>query len=309
MKAMRRIRIGTRGSKLALVQADRVKAELLERFPGLEIERVIIKTRGDKILDIPLARIGGKGLFIKEIEEALLQDEIDLAVHSLKDLPTSLPGRLILRAVLEREDPRDALVSLHGKSLEALSALDRIATSSLRRRSQLLVRDRSLRVIDIRGNIDTRLRKMEEGYCEALILAACGLKRVGLAGRITQYLEPEIMLPAVCQGIIGLETRREDEAVERMVSQINHPPTFLAAEAERAFLNTLEGGCQVPVACRTFVEKERVTIAGLIADPEGRTVIRKTTEGKPAAAARLARELAGSILKEGGAEILESIRE
>ncbi len=306
---MRRIRIGTRGSKLALVQADRVKAELLERFPDLEIERVIIKTRGDKILDTPLAKIGGKGLFIKEIEEALLQDEIDLAVHSLKDLPTSFPERLTLGAVLEREDPRDALVSLHGKRLKALSASDRIATSSLRRRSQLLGRNRSFRVVDIRGNIDTRLRKMEEGYCEALILAACGLKRLGLAGRITQYLEPEIMLPAVCQGIIGLEIRREDGAIEGMVSQINHPPTFLVAEAERAFLNTLEGGCQVPVACRALLEKERVTIAGLIADPEGRAVIRKTTEGKAEEAAQLGRELADSILKEGGAEILESIRE
>ena len=302
------IRIGTRGSKLALVQAERVKNVLRERFTGLKIETVVIKTKGDKILDSPLAKIGEKGLFIKEIEDALLRKEIDLAVHSLKDLPADLPGGLILGAVLKRDEVRDALISKNGKRLIELREEDTIATSSLRRKAQILNYNCNLALVDIRGNIDTRLNKMQEGHCTALVLAACGLERAGLREKITEYLDPEIMLPAAGQGIIGIEIRKDDELSE-IVNRINHEATYRSAIAERAFLRKLEGGCQVPSGCLTAVRDRSCAITGLIADLEGKTVIRKKITGPLEDFTMLAEKLAEAILREGGATILAAIRD
>ena len=305
----RHVLIGTRGSKLALIQAEKLRSALQSQYPGLEAEILIIKTQGDKILDSPLSQIGGKGLFIREIEEALVDGRIDVAVHSLKDLPTSLPPELTLGGVLLREDPRDALVSRSGCGLEELKAGERVGTSSLRRRAQLLSANPALEVIDIRGNVDTRLKSLKNGRCDALVLAACGLKRAGYAKAITEYLDPRLMLPAVCQGIIGMEIRRRDRRIAELVAGISNPSTLHIAEAERAFLNRLEGGCQVPVGCLAAVQEGQGTITGLVASLDGARVVRRTLKGKAAGLRRLAVELAEEILENGGKEILGSIRE
>ncbi len=303
-----RVRVGTRGSKLALIQAESLTRELEKSDPGLTCELVIIKTRGDRILDSPLSNIAGKGLFITEIEEALLSGEIDLAVHSLKDLPTDLPEDLELGAVLKREDARDALVSRSGKTLDEITPEETIATSSLRRKAQLLHCHSDYRIVDIRGNIDTRLKKLENGACDALVLAASGLKRAGYAHRITEYLDPDLVVPAACQGVIGIEVRRNNEEVENMMKAINHEATMRAARAERAFLGILEGGCQVPIGCFSGVSGGRFEMTGLISDLDGRRVVKKKASGNLNNAVQIARDLAEQILSEGGSEILEEIR-
>lgn len=304
----RSIRIGTRGSRLAVIQTGKVRSALESRFPELQFEVQIIKTRGDKILDSPLSKIGGKGLFIREIEEALIRGRIDLAVHSLKDLPTSLPEELAVGGVLRREDPRDAFVSRDGLKLADLGEGASIGTSSLRRRAQILKINRHLQVVDIRGNIDTRLGKIRDGYCDALVLAACGLQRSGSGDTITEYLDPEVMLPAVCQGIIGIEIRRQDERTAELAAGISDQLTFSVAVAERAFLHKLEGGCQIPVGCLGTIRGGECTVRGLVADPDGNRMIRRALRGKAATIQRLATELADIILESGGAEVLESIR-
>jgi hydroxymethylbilane synthase len=305
----RSVLIGTRGSKLALIQAEKVRAALQSKFTGLEAEILVIKTQGDKILDSPLSQIGGKGLFIREIEEALIGGQIDVAVHSLKDLPTDLPPELMLGGVLLREDPRDALISRNGSGLADLTAGGRIGTSSLRRRAQLLRANPNLEVIDIRGNVDTRLEKLSSGVCDALVLAACGLRRAGHAEAITEYLDPQVMLPAVCQGIIGMEVRSRDKRITEMVAGISDPLTFQIAEAERIFLHRLEGGCQVPVGCLATVQEGQGVITGLVASLDGARIVRRAREGKTAELCRLAAELAEEILENEGAEILGSIRQ
>lgn len=305
-----RVRIGTRGSALALAQTALVVSALQAQFPRAVFETRIIRTRGDRIQDAPLSQIGGKGLFIQEIEEALLAGEIDLAVHSLKDLPAEPATGLALGGVLERGEVRDALVSAGGRRLAELDESDLLATSSLRRQAQVAHHNPRVRRIDIRGNVENRLRKMEQGACSALILAAAGLSRLGLDGRITELLEPEVMLPAPGQGIIALEIRAGERRLEEMAARINHGPTWAAARVERAFLARVEGGCQVPVGCLSSFRSGRCTLRGLIADPadQGGRLIRREIGGPEQDGVALAVGLAERILEEGGQEILERIR-
>ena len=275
----KRIRIGTRGSRLALVQAESVK-NALER-QGIIVDLVTIKTKGDRILNTPLAEIGGKGLFIREIEESLLNKNIDIAVHSLKDLPAELPDGLTLGAVLERGDARDALVSRTGKTLREISVSETIATSSLRRKAQLLHYNPDFTITDMRGNIDTRLRKLEGGSCEALVLAGCGLVRAGFAHKITELINPELIVPAACQGIVGIEIRKDDAFVIKLLRQINHVITYQIALAEREFLRTLGGSCRVPVGCISGITMGVFAITGLLADAAGKKISRKKLSGHP----------------------------
>jgi hydroxymethylbilane synthase len=302
------LRIGTRGSKLALVQAEAVRSVLESRFPGLKVQMRTIKTRGDRILDAPLSKIGGKGLFIREIEDALRQRRIDVAVHSLKDLPTVLPEELTLGGVLAREDPRDALVSLGGRRLADLGAGNRVGTSSLRRRAQLLAARPDLQVVEVRGNVDTRLAKLGQGRFDALILAASGLKRAGAEAEIAEVLDPELMLPAVCQGIIGMEIRRGDARIAGLIGAVSDPETFRIAAAERIFLHRLEGGCQVPIGCLAAIDGEAGAATGMVASLDGRRVVRRSRRGPAAQLGQLAESLAADILEAGGGQILGSIR-
>lgn len=302
------IRIGTRGSRLALYQANQVKLAIEEKFPGLKAEIIIIHTKGDKILDVSLSKIGDKGLFTKELEVALLNKEVDLAVHSLKDLPTFFPEGLTLGAVLKRAEVRDALVSKHGKTLNELGAEDVIATSSLRRRAQLLAYNPNFQIVDIRGNINTRLTKMDNGHCDAMIVAATGLQRLNLDERITEIIDTEIMVPAVSQGAIGIEIRENDDAVEAVMKNINHEETMLVTTAERAFLKSMEGGCQIPIGCYSTIEGSTYTITGLVADLKGEKVIRITQSGAFDEAVKIALEVSKKMIAKGASEILENIR-
>ena len=304
----RTLRIGTRASLLALAQAGELERAVRERFPELDIERVLIRTGGDRRPHLPIPEIDGTGLFTRELEEALLAGRIDLAVHSLKDLPTDLPSGLVLGGVLERGEARDALVSGSGRRLDELDGRDVVATSSLRRRAQLLHRNRRPAAVDMRGNVDTRLRKMEQGACTALLLAAAGLVRTGLEGRITELLEPQVMLPAPAQGIIAAEVRAGDPLAGEVCRGLNHGATWTAAMAERAFLRRLEGGCRLPAGCLARVGAGGCTITGLIADPGGERVIRRSLEGPEAGAEALAVRLAAELLESGGAAILEAAR-
>jgi hydroxymethylbilane synthase len=302
-----RIRLGTRGSALALAQARWVEAELTARYPGCAVELVIIKTTGDKLKDVPLAQIGGKGLFIKEIEEALLAGRVDLAVHSLKDMPAALPDGLMLGAVPPREDWRDAFISARYAGLAEIPAGGRVGTGSLRRRVQLLSLRPDLEVVPIRGNVDTRLRKMADQGLDALILAAAGLKRLGLAHLTRVLLTETEMLPAVSQGALGLEVRTADGEMRQAVAFLDDPATRGAVTAERAFLARLEGGCIVPVAGLGQVENDRLRFQALISDLEGRRLIRDRIIGPAAEAQDLGRRLAERLLDQGGREILSVI--
>ncbi len=304
----RKMVIGTRGSMLARIQADTVKQELLSRIPDLSVEIRIYTTKGDRILDSPLSRIGDKGLFIRELEEALIAGDISIAVHSMKDLPTELPPGLHIGAVLKRGEVRDAFISRDGRRLNTFGESDTIATSSLRRKAQLLSRNQGVSVIDIRGNVDTRLTKLESGYCDAIILAGAGLVRCGFEERITELLDPKVFIPAACQGIIGIESRRDDRDTSSVLRIINHEPTMLQAEAERRFLHVLEGGCQIPIGCRTVLEKEYFKIEGLLSSLDGTIWVRKTLSGTIKQAVTTAEMLAKQILREGGREILHAIR-
>jgi hydroxymethylbilane synthase len=303
------IRIGTRGSKLALYQAYRVRDELQEQFPDLTFSIEIIKTKGDKILDVALSKIGDKGLFTKEIEEALFNKEIDMAVHSLKDLPTRFPDGAKLGAVLERGEFRDALVSLDGRKIENLTSNDIIATSSLRRKAQLLKINKDFKIVEIRGNVNTRIRKMEEGYCNVMIMAAAGLQRLEMGQYITEYLDTEKMIPACSQGAIAVEIRDNDPLVEEVVSKINHRETYSATEAERAFLRTLEGGCQIPVGSYTKIDGDHFKITGFISSIDGSEFLKDSAEGDLSQAVYLSMKLAKNLYDRGGKAILNRIRE
>lgn len=302
------IRIGTRGSQLALYQANKVKATLESAFPELKVELEIIKTKGDKILDVALSKIGDKGLFTKEIENALLDGSVDIAVHSLKDLPTTLPEGLKLGAVLERGEFRDALVSKTGKKLSELGAGDVVATSSLRRIAGLLNMNNQITIKDIRGNVNSRLQKMEDGYCDAMIMAAAGLQRLGLERYITEIIDPEVIMPAVSQGAIAIETRLNDPEVDFFIDQINHINTLNAVVAERAFLAHLQGGCQVPLGCYSSVENGILTLSGFVASIDGKQHIRETASGEILKGAEIGVELAEKMLAKGAEQILNEIR-
>lgn len=299
--------IGARGSRLAVWQAEWVQARLKELAPELTVTLQRIKTSGDKILDVPLAAIGGKGLFVKEIEEALLREEIDLAVHSMKDVPTTLPDGLSILCVPAREDPRDVLISRDSCSLDQLPKGSRIGTSSLRRQAQLLHYRPDLHIELLRGNLDTRLRKLHNGEYDAIVLAAAGLMRMGWSNKVTEYLPPEVSLPAIGQGALGLEGRRNDRFVQILVEKLEHGPTRIAVMAERALLKRLEGGCQVPIAAHATVKGDTLIMDGLIASMEGQRLIRDTIQGAASEAQSLGIQLAEKLLAQGGDRILNEI--
>lgn len=301
------LRLGTRGSPLALAQSRWVESRLKARYPELATELVIIKTTGDKLKDVPLAQVGGKGLFIKEIEEALLAGAVDLAVHSLKDMPADLPPGCVLAAVPPREDPRDAFISERYASLSEIPPGGRVGTGSLRRKVQILNRHPHLEVVHLRGNVDTRLRKLKEAKLDAIILAAAGLKRLGLGHLPQAYLSETEMLPAIGQGALGLEVRAADREMLGRLAFLDHFPSRVAVTAERAFLARLEGGCLVPVAAFGRLQGDLLTLEGLISDLEGRLLLRESLSGPPEEAAGLGRRLADRLLARGGREILAGI--
>jgi len=301
------MRIGTRGSKLALVQSEWVRKEIQSRHPEVSVELVKIKTRGDKILDAPLSKVGGKGLFVKEIEEALLKKDVDLAVHSMKDVPAELQQGLQLSAYPKREDPRDAFVSRHFRTVEELPEGASVGTSSLRRSSQLLHLRPDLHIVALRGNVDTRLRKLDSGDLHAIVLAAAGLRRLGLSDRITAFLPPESVLPAIGQGVLGLEVREKDQETQEVISFLNDPETELAARAERAFLKDLQGGCQVPLAGYARVEKDGILLDGLVAELDGSLILRQQRSGAKGKPEELGVALARQLKAAGADRILEKI--
>ncbi len=300
------VRIGTRGSALALVQARQIAGRLEARHPGLKAPLAVIRTRGDIFQDVALAKIGGKGVFVKEIEEALLRGEIDLAVHSLKDVPVDLAPGLALGAVPAREDPRDALVGREGCSLEALPPGARIGTGSLRRRCQLRRALPEVEVVPLRGNLETRLRKIATERLDAVVVAAAGILRMGWERRICQYLSPEVMLPAPGQGVLALEVRAGDRATRERIAFLHHEPTARAVEAERAFLRRLGGGCQLPVAAHAWFDGETLVFRGLIASLCGADLLRDEVRGAAAEAEILGAAVAERLLARGGQALLDA---
>ncbi|MEB3221958.1 MAG: hydroxymethylbilane synthase [Candidatus Sericytochromatia bacterium] len=303
-----RIRLGTRGSALALWQTAHVGALLRAADPALRIETVVIKTAGDKILDVPLARIGDRGLFVKEIEEALLDGRIDAAVHSLKDLPTSQPVGLLVGAVLARADARDCLVSTAHASLAALPAGAVVGTSSLRRRAQLQAHHPRLRFEDVRGNLQTRLAKLDAGQYDALVLAVAGLERLGLHERIRERLAPEVSLPAVGQGALAVECRADDRATLARLLPLTDGPTLAAVTAERALLAAMEGGCQVPIGAHATLAGERLTLTAMVGSLDGSTLLQVRVEGATSEAASLGLEAARALHDQGAAAVLDEVR-
>lgn len=303
---LKSLKIGTRGSQLALWQANWVKAELEKRHAGIEISLIVIKTIGDKILDVPLAQVGGKGLFVKELEEAMLRGDIDLAVHSMKDVPTEFPDGLGIHCITEREDPRDALIS-RGIPFRDLPRGARIGTSALRRQAQLLALRPDLEMVVIRGNVETRLRKLDSENLDAVILAAAGLKRLGFAERVTEYLPVELSLPAIGQGALGIECRLDDAEVREAIGFLNHRDTSLAVRAERALLWRCEGGCQVPIAAHGRVHDGILKLTGFIASVDGVRSVRGSVSGGAEQCETLGIELAERLLRDGGREILEEV--
>lgn len=305
-----RLVVGTRASALALWQTEHVAKQLRAHLPGLQVAVRRIETRGDRVRDRALSLVGGKGLFVKEIEEALLAGEVDLAVHSLKDMPSEQPAGLMLAAILERADARDALVSRQGTGdLAALPPGARVGTSSQRRRAQILAVRPDLQVLDLRGNVDTRLRKLYQGDYEAIILAVAGLARLGHDDALDQALPPEVMLPAVGQGALCVEARADDAGTRARLAFLDHGPTRQATTAERAFLRRLEGGCQVPIGAYGQIEGDRLWLRGLVASPDGRHVLRDEVSGAAAQAERLGLSLAETLLAAGAGRILAAVRE
>ncbi|MGB9178760.1 MAG: hydroxymethylbilane synthase [Pyrinomonadaceae bacterium] len=307
-----KIVIGSRGSKLALWQSEWVKSRLNALHPQTEVRIEIIKTSGDRLKDAPLAIIGGKGVFTKELEDALLDGRIDLAVHSLKDLPTTLPERLSIAAVTEREDARDALVlrqdfPLDKPSIANLPVGTIVGTSSLRRLAQLKHLRKEIGIKDLRGNVDTRLRKLDAGDYDAVILAAAGLHRLGFAERISAYIDPSEILPAVGQGALAVETRAGDEATRELLKPLNHEATRAACTAERALLRALGGGCQVPIAAHAVVLDAQLRLEALVAGLSGDTIIREAIEGEAVKAVRLGETLAARLLEQGAKALLSAL--
>ncbi len=301
------IKIGTRASLLAVTQSTWVKEQIERQHPGTTVELVKILTKGDKILDVPLAKVGGKGLFVKEIEDALLDGRVDLAVHSMKDVPAELPAGLHVAIVPEREVPFDAFVSVRHQTLADLPQGAAVGTSSLRRKAQLAALRPDLQISDLRGNLDTRLRKLDEGIYDAIILAGAGLNRLGLQARITALFPPEQMLPAIGQGALGIELREEDSELLAALQFLHHADTACAVTAERAFLHRLEGGCQVPIGGFATVAGGTVTLTGLIAALDGRTVFKEQLAGPMESAAEIGRTLAETLLAAGGKAVLDEV--
>ena len=301
------LKIGTRGSPLALAQSRWVKEKIEARYSDIRVSLIKIKTKGDKILDSPLAEIGGKGLFVKEIEEALLRRDVDVAVHSMKDLPADLPEGLQMAVYPKREDPRDAFVSLDYQTLSALPEGSSVGTGSLRRSAQLLHLRPDLHVVPLRGNVDTRLKKLESENLQAVILATAGLRRLGFAQRITQVLSTEEILPAVGQGALGLELRQDDAKTKDKLIFLNHETTELTVRAERAFLKKLEGGCQVPIAAYSRMDGDHIILQGLVGELDGSRVIKDEVTGHKDRPEEIGTTLADKVLAAGADEILSKI--
>ena len=301
------IRIATRGSRLALWQAQHVQTQLQAAHPGLTAELVIIKTLGDRILDTPLAKIGGKGLFIKELEQALLAHTADLAVHSMKDVPVELPPELHIPSVLARDDPRDCLLAPRHGGFRALPARAVVGTSSLRRRSQILSRRTDLELRELRGNVTTRLTKLTNLEFDGIVLAAAGLHRLGLTDAITEYFAVTDMLPAIGQGIIGIECRRDDRRTIDLLRVVEDRDARDALTAERALNAALQGGCQVPIAGHATVAGDSLQIDGLVASLDGQVTVRASRLGARSAAAELGAELGAALLAAGAASILAEV--
>ncbi|MEK6716267.1 MAG: hydroxymethylbilane synthase [candidate division NC10 bacterium] len=313
--------IGTRGSQLALWQANHVAERLRAAFAGLSVRLETIKTTGDRILDVPLAAIGGKSLFVKEIEEALLEGRVDLAVHSMKDVPVDLPPGLIIAAVTEREDPSDVLISRTGGRLKDLPSGARVGTSSLRRQAQLLHCRPDLAVVGLRGNLDTRIRKLDSEGLDAIVVAAAGVKRLGWMDRISEFLSPDVCLPAIGQGALGIEMRAfvpssgrgepraesREPSIPRIVGVLDHPDTHAAVLAERAFLRRLGGGCQVPFAAHAEIAEGHLLLRGLVATPDGQRLVRGERGGPTDECEAVGMALAEDLLARGAAEILQAI--
>jgi hydroxymethylbilane synthase len=303
------LRIATRKSPLALWQAEHVAAALRRTRPGLNVEIRGMTTRGDKILDAPLAKVGGKGLFVKELEQGMLDATADIAVHSMKDVPVDFPRGLHLPVILEREDPRDAFVSNRFDSLSDLPEGARVGTSSLRRQCQILERRPDLRIEPLRGNVNTRLARLDAGDYEAIILAAAGLKRLGFASRIRRLLATDESLPAIGQGAIGIECRTEDARTNALIAPLHHPDTAQRVLAERAMNHRLQGGCQVPIAGHATLEDDRLHLSGLVGDPDGSRILRAQAEGQRADAEAIGASVANALLAQGADTILHALRQ
>ncbi len=301
------IRIATRKSPLAMWQAEHVTAELKKAHPGLKFEILGMSTQGDKILDTPLAKIGGKGLFVKELEVAMLDGRADIAVHSMKDVPVELPDGLHLSTILEREDPRDAFVSNTYKTFDELPKGARVGTSSLRRQCQLVQSRPDLQILPLRGNVNTRLRKLDEGEYDAIILAAAGLKRLGFHDRITAEISAEISLPAIGQGAVGIECRIDDTRINELLTPLHHIETAYCVRAERAMNNRLEGGCQVPIAGFAMLENNELWLRGLVGKVDGSEIIRGESKGTADEAERMGYGLADLLLEQGADLILKEL--
>ncbi|MGL4381567.1 MAG: hydroxymethylbilane synthase [Vibrio sp.] len=303
------IRIATRQSPLALWQANYVKEALIAAHPGLQVELVTMVTRGDVILDTPLAKVGGKGLFVKELEIAMLEGRADLAVHSMKDVPVDFPPGLGLVTICEREDPRDALVSNHYASLDDLPMGAVVGTCSLRRQSQLKAVRPDLVIKELRGNVGTRLNKLDAGEYDAIILAAAGLKRLKLANRIRSFIEPEQSLPAVGQGAVGIECRLDDQRVRALLAPLNHRDSADRVLAERAMNLTLQGGCQVPIGSYALLDGDQIWLRALVGEPDGSQIVRGEIRGPRSDAEQLGITLAEQLLSQGAKEILQRLYE
>lgn len=301
------LKIGTRQSLLALWQSNFIAGELRKEYPECEVTLKKIVTKGDRILDVPLAQIGGKGLFTKEIEEELLDGTVDLAVHSLKDMPTVLPEGLCLTVITSRANVGDAFVSNKYNSFAELPQGAALGTSSLRRRAQLLAARPDLKIVDLRGNVDTRLRKLDEGNMDAIILAAAGLQRLGHGDRIKEIIPTSVCLPAVGQGALAIECRTDNTEVRKMLAFLNDTATKQATDAERAFLGLVEGGCQVPIGVHAEVQNNEIKIEAIIASLDGSTVLRNTISGDAEKAVELGQKLGNQMLAEGGQDILAAI--
>jgi hydroxymethylbilane synthase len=299
--------IGSRGSGLALWQANWIKSQLEELHAGLQVDITIIKTSGDKIQDVPLTKIGGKGLFVKEIEEALLRRDVDIAVHSMKDVPMKLPYELEISVVTERENAFDALISKDNIQLDDLPKNAIIGTGSLRRSSQLLKYRPDLEIVPLRGNIDTRIKKLDSEGLDAIILAAAGLRRMGWGDKIAQVIPADIILPAMGQGAVGIETRKYDPNVLEAIMALDHEETHLALDAERAFVDVLEGGCQVPIGAYATLDDQTITLSGLVASLDGKTIYQASKQRTLAEAKQLGKELGKEILAMGADKVLKEI--
>jgi hydroxymethylbilane synthase len=303
------LRIATRSSPLALWQAEEVARQLKPIYPDLKVSLVKLKTRGDKLLDAPLAKVGGKGLFVKELEAGILEGKADIAVHSMKDVPVEFPDGLELALIMEREDPRDAFVSNQYDSLATMPAGTLVGTSSLRRQTQIRERYPHLRIDWLRGNVNTRLRKLDDGEYDAIILACAGLIRLGLEQRITLSLEPEECLPAIGQGAIGIEVRSDDIAVKELLAPLGHAETTSRIAAERALNEALNGGCQVPIAGYAVLNDGEIYLRGLVGEPDGSRILRAEASGKVEDAVSIGRALAEDLLSQGAGQILSQLHD